>query len=130
MTSRPRAYLLLTAAVICVSLSEPLAASATTGTQTEFRVKITISAKGTSWSPPLGHHHATTGTTLRVQVVNEGPGRHWFRLGTRKTKLLAKGASATFFYNFIKPGKVAWQTGPGKGLGAGQVPVVFPPSFH
>lgn len=128
---RSRAYALIVAGVTCVMLSVPLAALATTGTQTDLRAKVTITAKGTSWSPARARHHsATTGTTVRIRVVNQGPGRHWFRLGTRKTKPLAKGASATFFYNFTKPGHVTWRSGPEHDLGAGVITVRFPPSFH
>jgi hypothetical protein len=129
--SRSRVYALLVAGVTSVMLSVPLAALATTGTQTDLRATVTISAKGTAWSPARARHHsATTGTTVRIRVVNKGPGRHWFRLGTRKTKLLAKGASATFFYNFTKPGHVVWRSGPQQNLGAGQITVRFPPTFH
>lgn len=129
--SRLRVYGLLVAGVTCVLLTIPLAALATTGTQTDLRATITITAKGTAWSPAKARRHsASTGTTVRIHVVNKGPGRHWFRLGKRQTKLLAKGASETFFYNFSRPGHVAWRSGPQQNLGAGQITVRFPPSFH
>jgi hypothetical protein len=129
--SRSRAHLLVITGMISVMLALPLAADATTGTQTDLHAKVTITNKGTSWTPAtVRRHDARTGTTVRIQVVNQGPGRHWFRLGLRQTKLLAKGASATFFYNFTKPGHLVWRSGPEQNLGTGKITVVFPPSFH
>jgi hypothetical protein len=127
---RARAQAILAAGAALAALLVPVSALATTGTKTDLRATITITAKGTTWSPRIRNRHAATGTTLRVHVVNQGPGRHWFRLGSRQTKLLAKGASATFFYSFYKVGHVAWRSGPSKKLGSGTIPVHFPVTFH
>ncbi|HEY2651313.1 MAG TPA: hypothetical protein VGI50_05280 [Solirubrobacteraceae bacterium] len=129
--SRSRAQLLVTTGVISLMLALPLAADATTGTQTDLHAKVTITNKGTFWTPATApRHSAKTGTTVQIKVVNEGPGRHWFRLGTLQTRLLAKGATSTFYYSFSKPGHVAWRSGPEQNLGTGKIAVVFPPTFH
>jgi hypothetical protein len=114
-------------------LALPVAASATTGTSTDLHEKVTITAKGTTWSPNFGHRAATTGTTVKFTVINVDSSAHWFQFGKHRTKLLAKGRSVVFYYNFTRPVAVTWRVGPGKAVSAtssGKIPVDFPPRFH
>jgi hypothetical protein len=117
----------------CLVLALPVAASATTGTSTDLHEKVTITAAGTTWAPNIDHHAATTGTTVKFTVVNDDSHAHWFQFGKHRTKLLAKGSSVQFFYNFTRPVAVTWLVGPGKAVSktsSGKIPVEFPPSFH
>jgi hypothetical protein len=114
-------------------LATPVVASATTGTSTDLHERVTITATGTTWTPKIGNRKATTGTTVRFTVVNDAAAAHWFQFGTHRTKLLKKGASSLFYYNFTRPVAVKWQVGPGKSkvkTYSGKIPVQFPPQFH
>jgi hypothetical protein len=130
---RRRAYAALLAAVCLGALAAPMTASATTGTQTDRHAVVTLTDKGATWTHEGSKFELTTGTTVRVQVLNKTSQPHWFKLGTRKTKTIVAGASYTFFYLFDTPGEISWQVGLGN-VGAaafhGSVKVVFPPSFH
>lgn len=116
-----------------LSLLVPFTAGATTGTQTDKKTKVTITDRGVSWVPPLRKLHMTTGTTLKVSVVNTASQRHWFKLGKRKTKVLKTGGTEVFFYAFRTPGKVGWLTGLGSVSSAGfhgMIRIVFPQRFN
>ena len=117
----------------CLMSATPVVALATTGTATDLHEKITITAKGTTWTPRVGNHPASTGTTVRFTIVNDDSHAHWFQFGKHRTKKLAKGASVRFFYNFTRPVPVKWQVGPGKAVSStssGQIKVDFPGHFH
>jgi hypothetical protein len=121
------------AVTTCLALAFPVAASATTGTLTDLHEKVTITAKGSTWKPYFGHRSATTGTTVRFTVVNEDSRAHWFQIGKHRTKLLPKGASVRFYYDFTSPVTVKWLVGPGKAVSktsSGEIPVIFPQHFH
>jgi hypothetical protein len=119
---------------MCVMLSTPVVAFATTGTATDLHERVTLTAKGTTWTPRIvSYRHATTGTTVKFTIVNRDSHRHWFQFGKHRTKLLKKGASQIFFYNFTRPVDVKWRVGPGKAVSktsSGKIVVVFPPHFH
>ncbi len=118
---------------VCLMLAVPVAASATTGTSTDLHEKITITAKGTSWSPKIGNRSARTGTTVKFTIINSDSHSHWFQFGKHRTPLLARGRSSKFFYNFTRPVAVKWLVGPGKPVSStssGKIPVEFPPTFH
>lgn len=124
------------APVVAVGLAlvVPFTAFGTTGTQTDLKELVTLTDKGVVWRPALHRRTATTGTTVKLHVVNKASQPHWFAIGKRKTKpLAAGGGSATFFYSFTKPGTVIWRTGMGDVAGPafhGAFKVVFPPHFH
>lgn len=121
------------ATATCLVMSTPVVAIATTGTATDLHEKVTITAKGTTWTPRVGNHPASTGTTVKFTIVNDDSRVHWFQFGKQRTKTLKKGASATFFYNFTRPVPVKWEVGPGKPVSktsSGTVKVDFPGHFH
>ena len=123
----------IAAMTACAMLATPVVALATTGTATDLHEQVVITAKGTTWKPAIGNHHAHTGTTVKFKIVNDDSHAHWFQFGTHRTKLLRKGASAQFFYNFTRPVPAKWQVGPGKPAGktsSGTIKVTFPVSFH
>jgi hypothetical protein len=116
-----------------IALLVPAVAAATTGTHTDKKTKVTITNRGVSWAPPLRTLHMTTGTTLKVSVVNTATQRHWFKLGKRQTKVLKQGGTEVFFFSFSKPGKVSWLTGLGSVSSAGfhgTIKVTFPQQFN
>jgi hypothetical protein len=55
--------------------------------------------------------HPDTDTTYQVRVVNRTSARRAFRLGYRKTRLLAKGATEDFYFTFHAVGKIGWSAG-------------------
>jgi hypothetical protein len=104
----------LAAVALCATLcavigATPVAALATTGTNTDKRTVVTITKRGVTYKPALKTMHLTTGVTLRVHIVNKAPGRHVFRFGTHKTKVMKSGGSYTFYYVLDTPGKYRWE---------------------
>jgi hypothetical protein len=108
------------AAATCLAIvAAPVAALATTGSQTDKRSIVTITDTGAHWNPTLSKLHVTTGVTVRLDILNNASQSHWFQLGNRRTTTLRKGQSYSFFYVFDKPGVVSWQVGLGNVSGAG-----------
>jgi hypothetical protein len=110
LMKRRRASGVAVIAASCVVLgAAPVAALATTGTNTDKRTIATISKKGVTFKPKLTTMKLTTGVTLRVHVVNELSGRHWFKFGTHRTKILRHGQAYTFYYTLDTPGNYVWK---------------------
>jgi hypothetical protein len=130
LAQRARHLVLLAGAAVVLAL--PAGASATTGTRTDHLVKVTLTDTGAVWSPALKKLHPNTGVTFKFTVINQASQGHFFKVGKRQTKLLAKGGRAVFFYSFVKPGKLPWLTGAGNVRAAsfhGVFKVTFPPHF-
>jgi hypothetical protein len=100
-------------------LTAPLAALATTGTGVTRKFQVTLTDKRAVWKPALRTLDPIVGARLRVTVVNGSSQPHWFRVGTRQTKVLTKGHKAVFFVPFVKLGKLPWLTGVGSVSAAG-----------
>jgi hypothetical protein len=112
-----RNRLRLPALLVCataLALAAPLVASATTGTGVTRPFRVTLTDKGVTWKPPLRTLDPIVGGRLRITFVNRASGSHWFRIGTRQTKLLPTSRSSLFFFTFTKLGPVAWRAGVGK----------------
>ncbi len=95
------------------------AAFATTGTGVTRKFQVTLTGTRAVWKPALKTLDPIVGARLRVTVVNGASQPHWFRVGTRQTKVLTKGKKAVFFVPFTKLGKVPWTTGIGNVRAAG-----------
>jgi hypothetical protein len=129
---RARRVLCLAAGAALLGLAIPAGVSATTGTRTDKLVKVILTDKGAVWTPALKKLHPNTGVTFKFTILNQASQRHWFAVGTRKTKVLPKGGSEVFFFSFTKVGVLRWATGIGNVRGAsfhGAFKVVFPPHF-
>jgi hypothetical protein len=123
----------LTAGVAALALALPAGALATTGTQTDHKVKVTLTAKGVVWSPALAKLHPKTGMTFKFTILNQTTSKHWFSVGKRRSKVLPTGKTEVFFYFFAKPGTVPWVTGLGSVRAVawhGGFKVTFPGQFN
>jgi hypothetical protein len=112
-TRRTGALAALLLGLAILLLTAPLVALATTGTGVTRRFQVTLSDKGAAWKPALRTLDPIVGARLRVTVVNGASQPHWFRVGSRQTKVLTKGQKAVFFVPFTKLGKLPWTTGVG-----------------
>jgi hypothetical protein len=122
----------LLVSLAALGLAAPLGASATTGTGVTRPFRVTLTDKGASWKPALRTLDPIVGGRLRITVVNRASGSHWFRIGTRQTKVLPTSRSSLFFFTFTKLGRVAWRTGVGTVQSAGYhgfIRVRLPGSF-
>jgi hypothetical protein len=108
LLSFKRVVVLLVALAASVTLM-PHGASATTGIEVTFPVRVTITDVGVVFTPALRKLHPDTDTTYHVRVINKASTKHAFRIGYRTTKPLAKGASEDFFFTFHAVGKVPWR---------------------
>jgi hypothetical protein len=104
----------MTAAICTLLVAMPVAALATTGTDTDKRTVVTITTKGVSYKPALNTMKLSTGVTLRLHILNKLPGRHVFRFGTHVTKVMPSGGSYTFYYVLDTPGDYRWKVERGK----------------
>jgi hypothetical protein len=133
-TRLPQRGACLAACLAALGLAIPAGALATTGTQTEYKVKVTLTDKGAVWAPVLKKlAHPNTGVTYKFTIVNEAASRHWFSVGKHRTKVLPpKGKAEIFFYSFTTPGTVPWVTGIGSVRATafhGAFTVKFPSQF-
>jgi hypothetical protein len=128
---RTRAFAV--AAVCSVMGAAPIAAIATTGTNTDKRTVVTISHTGVTYKPALSTLGLKTGVTLRLKVVNKASKSHSFSFGIHKTKVMRPGKSYTFFYDLDTPGKYLWKVHGGGVKGKafhGTYMLAFPSHFH
>jgi hypothetical protein len=123
----------MTAAICALAVAMPVAALATTGTDTDKRTVVTITKQGVSYRPALNKMKLSTGVTLRLHIVNKLPGRHVFRFGTHQTKVMPSGGAYTFYYVLDTPGKYRWKVERGNVKGKhfhGVYVLPLPNHFH
>lgn len=82
-------------------------AGATTGTEIVVPVKATLTDSGVRF---VYRMRPNTQTTFLVTVRNRSTSRRTFSLGFRKTRMLPRGTSQTFFYSFQRPGRAYWRS--------------------